>query len=42
MTRIKEMEKTGEAEDYKHIKTKFSADVNDDFFLLRSGDIAFT
>ena len=41
MTRLKEMEKTGEAEDHKHIKSKFSANVNDDFFLLHSGDIAF-
>ena len=39
--RIKEMEKTGEAKDHKHIKTNFLAKVKDSCFLLHSGDIAF-
>ena len=41
MKRIKEMEKTGEAEHHKHIKTNFSDNAKDGCFLLHSGDIAF-
>ena len=39
--RIKEMEKTGEAEHHKHIKTNFSDNAKDGCFLLHSGHMAF-
>ena len=39
--RIKDMEKTGETEHHKHIKTNFLTKEKDGCFLLHSGDIAF-